>query len=113
MLRPAQACVFRRFIGIERNPQLAINFTTKRRGHHQLGAILQLQLIGHQHTHFVGQYFIKLLEARQDREIQYHQIGRHQADEQQGDDQEQCASKGAARRKAHAFHALEPSGTKT
>ena len=113
MLRPAQACVFRRFIGIERNPQLAINFTTKRRGHHQLGAILQLQLIGHQHTHFVGQYFIKLLETRQDREIQYHQIGRHQADEQQGDDQEQCASKGAARRKAHAFHALEPSGTKT
>ena len=27
--------------------------------------------------------------------------------------QEWCASKGAARRKAHAFHALEPSGTKT
>ncbi|MEH2766556.1 DUF1043 family protein, partial [Klebsiella pneumoniae] len=26
----------------------------------------------------------ELLETRQDREIQYHQIGRHQADEQQG-----------------------------
>ncbi|KUQ48376.1 hypothetical protein AWI14_21885 [Klebsiella aerogenes] len=87
MLRPAQPCVFRRLIGIERNPQLAVNFAAKRRRNHQLGAVFQLQFIGHQHTDFVCQHLVKLLQARQDREIQHHQIGRHQADEQQGDDQ--------------------------
>ena len=87
MLRPAQTRVFRRFIRVERDAQFTVDFTTKRRGNNQLRAVLQLQLIGHQHTHFVGQDLIKLLEARQDRKVQHHQVGRHQADEQQGDDQ--------------------------
>ena len=87
MLRPAQASVFRRFVGVERNAQFTVDFTAKRRGNNQLRAVLQLQLIGHQHTDFVGKDLIKLLEARQDRKVQHHQIGRHQADEQQGDDQ--------------------------
>ncbi|MEI1623498.1 hypothetical protein QJN78_24770, partial [Escherichia coli] len=30
----------------------------------------QLQFVGHQHTHFVREDFIKLLEARQNREVQ-------------------------------------------
>ncbi|MNC26497.1 hypothetical protein D3C75_746290 [compost metagenome] len=87
MLRPAQSCVFRRFVGIERYAQLAINLPAKRRWHHQLRTVLQLQFIGHQHTHFVGQDLIKLLETRQDRKVQHHQVRRHQADKQQGDDQ--------------------------
>ena len=87
MLRPAQASVFRRFVGVERNAQLTVDFTAKRRGNDELRAVLQLQFVGHQHTDFVGQDLIKLLEARQDRKVQHHQIGRHQADEQQGDDQ--------------------------
>ncbi|SPX67070.1 Uncharacterised protein [Leclercia adecarboxylata] len=87
MLCPAQACVFRRFVGIERYPQLTVDFTAKRRWHHQLRAIFQLQFIGHQHTYFVGQDLIKLLQARQDRKVQHNQVGRHQADKQQGDDQ--------------------------
>ncbi|STW66817.1 Uncharacterised protein [Klebsiella michiganensis] len=72
MLRPAQACVFRRFVGIERNAQLAVNLAAKRRRYHQLSAVFQLEFIGHQHTHFVGQNLIKLLETGQDREIQHH-----------------------------------------
>ncbi len=113
MLRPAQARVFRRFVGVERDAQFTVDFTAKRRGHDQLRAVLQLQLIGHQHTHFVGQDLIELLEAGQDGKVQHHQIGRHQADEQQGDDQQQGAGKRASRREAHSPHALEPSGTNT
>ena len=87
MLRPAQASVFRRFVGVERNAQLTVDFTAKRRGNNQLRAVLQLQFIGHQHTDFVGQDLIKLLEARQNRKVQHDQVGRHQADKQQSDDQ--------------------------
>ncbi len=87
MLRPAQTALLRRRIGIERNSQFAIDFTTERWRHFQQGTILQLQLIGHQHTNFVGQYLVELLQTGQDGEVQHHQIGRHQADEQQGDDQ--------------------------
>ena len=87
MLRPAQARVFCRFIGVERNAELTVDFTTKRRGYNQLRAVFQLQLIGHQHTDFICQDLIKLLEARQNRKVQHDQVGRHQADEQQGDDQ--------------------------
>ncbi|XPE60651.1 hypothetical protein ACNKHT_22160 [Shigella flexneri] len=47
-----------------------------------------MQFVGHQHTHFVREDFIKLLEARQNREVQHHQISRHQAGEQQGDDEQ-------------------------
>ena len=87
MLRPAQASIFRRFVGVERNAQLTVDFPTERRGNNQLRAVLQLQFVGHQHTHFVCQHLIKLLKARQDCKVQHHQVGRHQADKQQGDDQ--------------------------
>ena len=87
MLRPAQTALFRRRIGVERNAQFAIDFATERRRYFQQSTILQLQPVGHQHTNFVGQHLIELLQAGQDGEVQHHQIGRHQADEQQGDDQ--------------------------
>ena len=88
MLCPTQTCLFGSFVGIERDPQLTVDLPTESGRHNQLRAVLQLQFVGHQHTHFVREDFIKLLEARQNREVQHHQISRHQADEQQGDDEQ-------------------------
>ena len=96
MLRPAQAALLRRRVGV-RDAQFAVDLTAERRRYFQQRAVLQLQPIGHQHTHFVRQYLVELLQAGQDGEVQHHQIGRHRADEQQGDDQQQGSGKRATR----------------
>lgn len=97
VLRPAQAALLRRRVGVERDAQFAVDLTAERRRYFQQRAVLQLQPIGHQHTHFVRQYLVELLQAGQDGEVQHHQIGRHRADEQQGDDQQQGSGKRATR----------------
>jgi hypothetical protein len=88
VLRPTQPGFFSGLVGIEGNTQLTINFPAERGRHHQLCTVLQLQFISHQHTNFVGQDLIKLLEARQNREVQHDQVSRHQAGKQQGDDEQ-------------------------
>ncbi len=113
MLRPAQSALFRRRVGIQRDPQLAVNFAAERWRHLQLRAVFQLQPVGHQHPHLIRQHLIELLQAGQNSEVQHHQVGRHQADKQQSDDQQQRTGKGAAGREADSPHALLPSGTKT
>ena len=113
MLRPAQSALLCCCIGVERDPQFAVDFPAKRRGHFQLRAIFQLQPVGHQHTNFVSEHLIELLQAGKNGEVQHHQIGRDQADEQQGNDQQQGAGKRTPWREAQSLHALLPSGTKT